>query len=266
MRYVPVSSLQNSHLKQVRLLQRQRRQRYKQGLYIAEGPHLLAEAVRFEVELSFLVISASFQMGKEGKALLDQVGRWPIPCYTLPDKLFRSLSEVKTPQGVLTILALPPSPPPPPVDERPLLLLDALQDPGNLGTILRTALAADVPEVVLSPGSTDPFGPKAVRAGMGAQLRLPLFLAPDWDAVATRLAGRTLWLTEARHGLPYRQVRWQEHTAIVISNEGQGPSAAARRLGHHVTHIPLANGVESLNAAVAASLLVYEAARQRLAI
>ncbi len=264
MQFITITSAQNTQLKQIRALQ-QRRHRYRQQLYVAEGPHLLAEAVQFDICPRRIVADNAFHDSPEGQALFRGATHWPVDVYVVPNRIFRGLSATQTPQGVLLVFPLPPVPPTPVVDARPLLVLDALQDPGNMGTILRTALATDVSEVIIGPGCTDPFGPKAVRAGMGAQLRLPLYLATSHKTALARLAGRVLWLAEAQLGVPCSNVDWQTPSTILIGNEARGLSSFWRKQSNHITHIPLANQVESLNAASAASIFLYEAVRQRAA-
>jgi TrmH family RNA methyltransferase len=142
------------------------------------------------------------------------------------------------------------------------LVLDGLRDPGNLGTILRTADAAGVQAVFLAPGTVDAYNPKVVRAAMGAHFHVPL-VAAGWTALAGRLRGLSLWLAEARQGLAYDQVDWRQPSALIIGAEAAGPGDAARRLAPKQVSIPMPGQAESLNAAVAAGIILFEAARQR---
>ena len=151
---------------------------------------------------------------------------------------------------------------------RPLLLvLDELADPGNLGTILRSALAADVDEVLLTRRCVDPYHPKVVRAASGAHFHQPIAAQQSWEQIAQRLAGAPktaqVLLAEANAQRPYYETDLTQRTALIIGNEAHGPSAEARRLATERVSIPMWNGVESLNAAIAASLLLFEATRQQ---
>jgi RNA methyltransferase, TrmH family len=153
---------------------------------------------------------------------------------------------------------------------RPLvLLLDTLADPGNVGTLLRTALAADVDEVWLSPGSADPLAPKVVRAASGAHFHLPVRADLDWDEIAQRLAGaprvHQVVLAEASAETAYDALDLTQRTVLIVGNEARGPSRETRRLATICVSIPMWNKVESLNAAVAASVILFEAGRQRRA-
>jgi TrmH family RNA methyltransferase len=148
-----------------------------------------------------------------------------------------------------------------------LLILDDLADPGNMGTILRTALAADVEEVLLTPESVDCFSPKVVRAAAGAHVRLPIETNISWSTIAERVAmhcaGESrILLAEAGSPHIYYEQDLKSPFALIIGNETHGPSQEARALATRSISIPLANRVESLNAAMAAGIILYEAVRQ----
>jgi TrmH family RNA methyltransferase len=138
-----------------------------------------------------------------------------------------------------------------------------LRDPGNLGTILRSALAARVQLVLTTAGTVDVYSPKVVRAGMGAHFGLNLLVEPPWPAVEEALHGLHVLVATPRQGTPYWQVDWRQPTALLIGGEAEGISAKAEKLATGYAKIPMAERVESLNAAVAASILLFEGARQR---
>lgn len=173
------------------------------------------------------------------------------------------MSDTETPQGILAVLPIPDLP-----DDAAsglTLLPDRIRDPGNLGTMLRTAWAAGVRRVLIPPGCVDPTNPKVVRAGMGAHFHLPL-RRPSWDEIEAMTAGDRVWLAEAGMGTPYDEVDWRGAVTLIIGGEARGAGARAHRLaaGRHV-YIPMAPGVESLNAAMATAVLLFEARRQRSA-
>jgi TrmH family RNA methyltransferase len=148
-----------------------------------------------------------------------------------------------------------------------LLILDELTDPGNMGTILRTALAADVDEVLLTPDCTDCYSPKVVRAASGAHIALPIATNLAWEAIAERITfhckeERQVFLAEAGSPHLYFEQDLKRPFALIIGNEAHGPSREARSLATLPIAIPLANGVESLNAAMATGIVLYEAIRQ----
>jgi TrmH family RNA methyltransferase len=171
-------------------------------------------------------------------------------------------SDTQTPPGLLAVLPMPALAPPAPLTLA--LVLDALADPGNLGTLLRTALAAAVQVVFLAPGSVDPFNPKVVRGAMGAHFHLPI-IAAGWEPIAQALSGLDLYLAEAGGGLAYTAVDWRRPAALIVGSEAAGPSAAARALSPRPVTIPMPGRAESLNAAVAAAVILFESARQRAA-
>jgi TrmH family RNA methyltransferase len=151
---------------------------------------------------------------------------------------------------------------------RPVLLaLDALSDPGNMGTILRSALAADADEVLLSPGCADPFAPKVVRAGAGAHFHLPIRIGLTWEQIGERFAGapatHEVLVAEASGDKAYDEINFSQRVALIIGNEAHGISREAAKLATKRISIPMWNKVESLNAGIASSVILFEAARQR---
>jgi TrmH family RNA methyltransferase len=180
------------------------------------------------------------------------------------DRVLAAVSETVTPQGIVAICPLPEGPAP--ASLGPLLLvLDGVRDPGNLGTILRAAEASGVVRVVALVGCVDPYSPKVVRSGMGAHFHLQVATPPDWQGVEQLARGRPVWLAAMRKGVYYDQVDWRQDSALVVGGEATGASGEASRLATGSVTIPMAGRAESLNAAMAASVLVFEAARQRRA-
>ena len=142
------------------------------------------------------------------------------------------------------------------------LIVDQMADPGNLGTLLRAAWAAGVEAVFLTEGCVDPFNPKVIRAGAGAHIYLPVLELHPHD-VEDRLKGLELWVAESRAGMAYHQVDWQKPSALIIGSEAHGVGDALGDVIKKRVHIPMQEEVESLNAAVAASIILFEIARQR---
>jgi len=190
------------------------------------------------------------------------------------ERVIESISETQTSQGIVCVLPLNA------LDHmqiqarrmqayRPaLLILDALTDPGNMGTILRTALAADVERVLLTPDCVDYCSPKVLRAAAGAHLMLPVETDLSWAAIGERVTTHCgqvfrVLLAEASSPTRYYDLDLTQPFALIIGNEAHGSSQAARALATHSISIPLAYGVESLNAAMATGIILYEAVRQR---
>jgi len=142
-------------------------------------------------------------------------------------------------------------------------VLDGVRDPGNLGTILRAAEASGVVRTVALVDCADAYGPKVVRAAMGAHFHLTILADATWSEVERLVAGRPVWLAEMRGGVAYDGVDWRRDSALIVGGEAAGASGEAERLATGVVSIPMAGRAESLNAAMAASIIVFEAARQR---
>ncbi len=246
--------------------------------FLVEGPHVVGAAIEAGMTPFLLLYDAeALERSEEGRTLRDvftQVGdTGEREVLEANARALAHACDTQTPQGVAGAVALADVSP-----ERlrarrrgrfrPLLLvLDALSDPGNLGTILRSALAADVDEVLLTRRCVDPYNPKVVRAASGAHFHLPIASQQSWEQITQRLAGAPktaqVVLAEARAERPYYDLDLTQRTALIIGNEAHGPSAEARRLATERVSIPMWNGVESLNAAIAASLFLFESARQQ---
>jgi len=255
-----ITSTSNEKIKLIRALQAQRRVREAEQLYVIEGARLVEEALRANVPIKLALHTDD--LDPRGQAALSQLAHLGVPVETVTLKVMAAASDTRTPQGLLALIALPSSSLRLPSSFSFVLILDNLSDPGNLGTILRTADAAGVEAVFLIPGTVDAYNPKVVRAAMVAHFHLPIVEA-GWEALADRLAGLQVWLAEARAGVAYHQVDWRKPCALVVGSEAEGPSAAARRFAPQRVQIPMPGRAESLNAAVAAGLLLFEAARQR---
>jgi len=182
------------------------------------------------------------------------------PGTTVSEEVMRAISDTQTPPGLLAVVPISEKPP----KEGLLLIVDRLRDPGNLGTILRSAWAAGVGQLVTTKGTVDIYSPKVVRGAMGAHFHLSL--APDkgWEEIEPLLEGRQILLAEARGEVAYHEVDWSKPSALIIGGEAEGASEEAKRLAHKRVYIPMPGGAESLNAAVAASIILFEAARQRI--
>ena len=189
------------------------------------------------------------------------------------ERVIESLGETQTSQGIVAVLSTDSFQPElvrarrSKASRPALLILDDLADPGNMGTILRTALAADVSEVLLTPECVDCFSPKVVRAASGAHIALPVEMDLPWDAITEKITihceeERRVYLAEARSPHLYFEQDLKRPFALIIGNEAHGPSQEARKLATLPIAIPLANGVESLNAAMAAGIVLFEAIRQ----
>ncbi len=255
------------------------RGRKKSGLFLMEGPHLLEVLLNVGIAPREVYYQPGLlQRTASGRALLERLlhasGLSDNQLIEVSERVIEALSDVQTSQGVVSVLPLDAFSPAriqakrAPIQRPVLLILDNLADPGNMGTILRTALAADVHEVLLTENCVDCYNPKVLRSAAGAHVALPIEANLAWEAIAERVAlhcgnvPRVL-LAEAGSPHPYYEQDLATPFALIIGNEAQGGSAEARALATLNIAIPLENGVESLNAAMAAGIILYEAVRQR---
>lgn len=256
-----ITSTSNPRIKEIRKLHR-RRHRHESGRILLEGVRLVEDATQAGVRPEMVLYVPEAVAGQERAArLLQQLQEQGVECLACSPEVFASVSDTVTPQGILAVVPLPHRPLP----SQPtlVLILDQVRDPGNAGTLLRTAEAAGVDLVLLAPGTVDPFNEKVIRAGMGAHFRLPLRICESWEQLARQLPPEmVLYRAEAEAQTPYDQVDWRRPAALVIGGEAAGPSDAARQRTHAIA-IPMQGQVESLNAAVAGAVILFEAARQR---
>lgn len=255
-----ITSSSNESVKYVRSLHR-RRSRYRDRVFIAEGLRTIEEAIEAGIQPAFLFHTPALAELPRVRLLLAQVEQWGAQARAVSDAAMSVMSDTVTPQGVLAVLPMSECSIPRPLTW--VLVIDRLRDPGNMGTILRSALAAGIELVITVPGTVDVYSPKVVRAGMGAHFRLNLCVDQPWPMVRDALQGLRVLLAKPGEGSPYWDFDWRQPTALCIGGEAKGASLQAEKLATDAVTIPMWNGVESLNAAVAASVLLFEAARQR---
>lgn len=222
----------------------------------------MGDALQAGASLRMAFYTDEMNATPQGAEMVRRLHEAVADCFSVTPAVMKALSDTVTPQGVLAVAEIPhwPAPAKP---KRIGLILDQWRDPGNLGTALRSAEAAGADWVILTPDTVDPFSPKVVRGGMGAHFRLPVFAGQAWDSIVAALGGMPLYLAHAGARMPYDQVDWTRPSALIVGGEAHGPSDSARRLGAVEISIPMHGNTESLNAAVAASAILLEAARQR---
>lgn len=241
-----ITARKNPLLQQVKKLFASRKERENAGLFAADGTKLLQEAVRYYPGLDTVILSD----GVEAQVPAD------VTLVRVPQDVMASISPMEAPQGAIFLCRLPEVQPV--VAAAPMLLLDGIQDPGNLGTMLRTADALKVP-VVLLEGCADPYNHKVVRASMGAVFRTPV-VQSTWDEVSAvlRQAGIPVAVTalsDRAYDIRRAQV---EKMAVVIGSEGRGVRPEILAAADHELIIPMNENCESLNAAVAASIVLWQ--------
>ena len=240
-------------------MSRRGREQYSQCL--VEGVRLIEDAMRAGEKPALIFCVPAAHDSPRAAALLASAPAHGVPIYELSPAIFATLSDTVNSQGVVAVMPLPDLSPVSGADLA--LVLDQIRDPGNLGTILRSAEAAGVGQVLLTKGCADPWGPKVLRAGMGAHFRLPLETDLEWPAIAALLTGCPLWAADAHGELAYDRVDWTGPAALVVGGETEGISAEAGASARGKIYIPMHGGAESLNAAMAATVVLFEAARQR---
>lgn len=246
----------NATLAFVRSLQR-RDGRARERAFVVEGQRAVADALESGARPRLLLVREGDEPRVVGPSLDTDVR-------VVTARLFDALSQTVSPQGVLAVFPFPV--PNVPASAAPLaLVLDRIRDPGNLGTLLRAAAGAGVESVFLSAASVDPFNPKAVRAGMGAHFRVPLRTLDDPAREELKERYPLRVVAAAGAATPYDALDWRGPAALVIGAEADGVDPAVADLATATVAIPLAGGVESLNAAVAGAVVLFEAARQRRA-
>ena len=253
-----ITSAANPRVRWVHALQTRRRARAAEGLFVVEGARLAREAVAAGCPAHLVLHTDT--LDPRGRGLVNSLARLGAEVLTVSESALAACSSTETPPGLLAVISQPVLPLPERLD--PAMIAAGLADPGNLGTLLRSADAAGAAAVLLTEGTVDPFNPKVVRGAMGAHFRLPI-ISLTAAALPARLAGLRLFAAEAGRGEPYHRVDWRPPAALIIGGEAHGPGEAVRDLTAAHVHIPMRPGVESLNAAVAAAVLLFEIARQR---
>src|SRR6266540_1259896 len=256
-----IESPANVHVKRIRSLAADRKDRRRERLFVLEGVRLVADALAHGSSLD-LALYAPEQLDPTaaGRSLREQLDQLPR-AFPATAQVVAAASDTVHPQGVVALARWPDVEPGEPGI---VLVLDAIQDPGNLGTLLRSAEAIGVAEVLCSIGTVDAYSPKVVRAAMGAHLRLALTQDLSWDETAERLAiVDHIYAADAEARMPYYAADWRQPSALIVGNEARGLSDEARALEGKPIGIPMRGRAESLNAAVAGSVILFEALRQR---
>ena len=260
-----ITSLQNPRIKLARQLLSDRKAREETKSFAVEGVRLAEEALQNQWQPQFALWSN--QLNERGKQVLNQLIQLQIPVEEIPAPMMNKISETETPQGLLMVLtqktqAL--------ADNLNFFLaLDGVRDPGNLGTILRTSSAFGVQGVILMPGCADPFSSKVLRAAMGAHFHLPVFnmIVEELESLCKvkTIPALKIFLADMGGAQPCWSVNLRQPLVLVIGGEAAGASAQLYTIADGKVLIPMPSGSESLNAAVAASILLYEIMRQRQA-
>lgn len=255
-----ITSTGNARVKNVIQLQTRAKARKESRQFVAEGFRMVSEAPADRI----VNIYASETFARCNSGYMSTV---QAPCETVSDNVFAQMSDTKTPQGILAVIKM--------ADYRTgdiiahdnglYVIVENLQDPGNLGTIVRMSEAAGVDGIIMSPNTVDIYNPKTIRSTMGSLYRVPFVYADDFEGTLELMKskGVALYAAHLEGSVEYTEPDYTGASAFVIGNEGNGLTDAVTKLCSNRIRIPMAGKVESLNAAIAASVLTFEAARQR---
>ncbi len=241
-----------------------RKGRERRGLALAEGVRLVEEVLAAGVPLRAAVISPALEATPRGKALADALRARAPRIEDVTDRALAELAATEHPQGVLAVIE-PPAWTTDQIGVGPgtvALMLDAVQDPGNVGTLIRSAWALGAAGVLALPGTTDFGNPKVLRATMGAAFRLPVIALPVQGALDWCVAHQVEVWVAAADGAPVASASRAGPVALVVGNEGAGVSPEVAERAARRVAVPLRPGAESLNVAVAAGILLYEVLRE----
>ena len=262
-----ISSRQNPMFKQLNALN-SRSGRTKSGLYLLEGVRLVEEAIASGIPIKYAVYSSHLERNQRGLECLAAIAKTGVSPQLMDDNLLCELASTERPQGILVAAQLP-------IalasdlrfwsEGRLWLLVDGVQDPGNLGTILRTAEALGVERVVCLKGTVDPYNEKVIRSAMGAIFRLPILHDLGNELVLDNLRQQAVQIVASAltDSVPYDQVAFAARLALVVGNEGAGVTSFWTEAADLVVQIPIVGQAESLNVAVATGILLAQIVQKR---
>ena len=253
-----ITSTSNQQMKHILALEKKAKYRREEQQFVVEGRKMFAEAPREWVSKVYVAESAVEEMQ-------DYLDGYPYE--VVSDSVFKAISDTQTPQGILSVVKMPSYELTDlwKQDQTSLLILESVQDPGNLGTMLRTGEGAGITGVIMNKTTVDLFNPKTIRSTMGSIYRVPFFVAEDLEETMQELKekGVKLYAAHLKGTMQYDEPDYTGATGFLIGNEGNGLSDEIANLADTYIKIPMEGKVESLNAAISASLVMYEANRQR---
>ncbi|KPU42121.1 putative TrmH family tRNA/rRNA methyltransferase [Oxobacter pfennigii] len=262
-----IKSKDNQILKYIRKL-KNKKTRLENGEFLIEGIRFIEEALISNADIKYCICSHELK-GDRAEILIKNLKDKGITVYAAEDKLMKDICDTETPQGIAAVVKQKH------YDEDLLFLnsnytivADRIQDPGNMGTIIRTADAAGADLIVLSNGSVDPYSPKVLRSTMGSIFHIPIILSNDINGAAERMkkSGFLIYATSLDAKSFYYDENYRGKTAVIIGNEANGVEAVLLNKADKLIKIPMPGRAESLNASVSAGIVMFEIARQRMDI
>lgn len=267
-----ISSTSNSNVKRLVALGQKAKLRKEEGVFLVEGVRMFREAPAEWIREVYVSESFLNKCRKDADlSLMEMLDRTDYEVLT--DEVFKKASDTQTPQGVLSVLSMPQYDLARDVDSwlsdgnnAPMIvMLENLQDPGNLGTILRAGEGAGVSGIIMTKQTADIFNPKVIRSTMGSIYRVPFYVVEELGATIELLKGKgvAVYAAHLDDSVDYDEPDYTGPTAFLIGNEGNGLKRETADMATQYIRIPMAGQVESLNAAVATTILMYEASRQK---
>jgi RNA methyltransferase, TrmH family len=258
-----ISSLSNTVCKKISSL-RQRKYRRETNSFVLEGLHSIQDAVNAGWKPVLFVSAESFHRIPGAESLINQLAGMNTEWFETTDSVMGKLSETETPQGILAVFNQQPLKLHDLLERRPafILVLDRIQDPGNLGTLIRSAEAAGVEAVLVTHGSTDPYNSKTLRASTGAVLHIPVIELSEDESSCRILKESGILLVGAalENSVPYNRQYYQSPLALIIGNESKGINECILEQADLLVSIPMKGNLQSLNAAIAGSILMFSIA------
>ncbi len=263
---IEITSSKNQLIKDIKSLYK-KKDRWNSQLFIIEGIKIIEEAFYNNVDLQHVIYTEKLLSTVEGKIFFELI-KYNENIIQIPESLFKEISDTENPQGIIGIAKFNMNK----LDDvyniknPSLLFLDGVQDPGNMGTIIRTCDAFNLDGIILGKGSVDPYNPKVVRATMGSIFRVPLYISDDSLETLSELSNHkiTILATSLEGSVPVYDIDYKEGFVLVIGNESKGVALDILNKSDRLVKIPMPGFAESLNAGVAASIIMYEAMKSRL--
>ena len=248
-----ITSKDNEIIKNIKKL---KEKKYRLDSYIVEGIKMVKEAINENQEIALIAIREDFKIDFDTKN---------TKIITISNKIFNDISDVKTPQGILAVIKKNQNNQIE-TNQEYILALDSLQDPGNMGTIIRTADSANINQIIINKTTVDPYSPKVIRSTMGAIYRTNIIEVEDLKATLKemKLKGFQIITTDLKATQSIYDINYNNKTVVVIGNEANGVSQEILQTADKKVIIPMLGKTESLNASIAASIMIYEYVRQKI--
>lgn len=256
-----IESNDNSKLKLVRKLNT-KKMRHKEGLYIVEGIKILNHAIELGAEIEFVLFSTRVFEVSGGREIVKKIYKESLEYSQVDDIIFDKLADTVTNQGVIAVINIRSLSDKSDISKfkNKCVFIDSVQDPGNLGTIIRTADAAGFNEIFISKGTVDPYNQKVVRATMGSILNINIYFIDDNNGFIKELKENNyqIIVTDASSNKNYNNVEYKEKVVLVVGNEGHGINEDVLNQADYSVNIPIQGSAESLNAGVATGIMMYK--------